>query len=144
MYHQYMTMDTPSVTNDTIDRVPLSLLLLQCGQSQYRPLQQSLKDLQWLTRDSNWKYLFPVPSRAKAYQEKDQEMWSRSNSIIGEYSFIGIKFQFTDQDFDSDGWISEETDAGEDTSSLVYCSLRQTLSTSVVCSWDDRCGCSAL
>ena len=38
-----MTMDTPSVTNDTKDRVPLSLLLLQCGQSQYRPLQPVLE-----------------------------------------------------------------------------------------------------
>ena len=38
-----MTMDTPSVTNGTINRVPLSLLLLQCGQSQYRPLQPVLE-----------------------------------------------------------------------------------------------------
>ena len=82
---------------------------------------RSLKDLQWLTRDSNWKYLFLVPSRAKAYQErKDQETRGRSNTIIGEYTFNGIKFRITDPDHDSDDWISEETEqtnAGEDTRS---------------------------
>ena len=86
---------------------------------------QSLKDLQWLTRDSNWKYLFLVPSKAKAYQErKNQEMRGRSNTIR-EYTFNGIKFQIADPNYDSDDWISEETeetDAGEDARSSASCS----------------------
>lgn len=78
-----------------------------------------------MTRDSNWKYLFLVPSRAKAYQErKDQETRGRSNTIIGEYTFNGIKFRIADPDYDSDDWISEETetDASEDARSLASCS----------------------
>lgn len=83
---------------------------------------QSLNHLQWLAKGSNWKYLFLVPSRVKAYQQKKgQGMGGGRNTVIEEFSVNGIKIRFADQDDDREDWISEEAeeerDAGRDTSS---------------------------
>ena len=83
---------------------------------------QSWRSLQWLAKGNNWKYLFLVPSRAMAYQQKkEQEMkGGRSRTVIEEYTFNGIKFRITDPDVDADDWInedSEEKDTSEDVSS---------------------------
>ena len=79
---------------------------------------QSWRSLQWLTKGENWKYLFLVPSRAKAYQQKKNQ-GSRGRATIEEFTYKGIRIRVSDPDVDSD-WIDEdleERDGGEDVSS---------------------------
>ena len=65
-----MTMDTSSVTNDTKDRVPLSLLLLQCGQSQHRPLQPVLEGSSMADKGQQLKVPVSVSKQSKGLPGK--------------------------------------------------------------------------
>lgn len=77
----------------------------------------SLNNLQWLAKGNNWKYLFLVPSRVKAYQQKKgRDTGGGRNTVIEEFSYNGIKIRFTDQDDNREDWISEEAEEGRDAS----------------------------
>lgn len=81
---------------------------------------KSVSNLQWLTRGNNWKYLFLVPSRVKAYQEKKGKGGGSGKAVVEEYDYGGIKIRFTSQD-NTDDWVGEDSEddayGGGDTSS---------------------------
>ena len=50
---------------------------------------QFLKSARWIVSDSNWKYLFVVPSRAKLYEMRQKK--KRSTSHGGEFDIGGVR-----------------------------------------------------